>query len=414
LTDNIAIIIVIIICIIFSAFFSGMEIAFLSSNKLKLELEKQRSGMYNYIARIFTGNPGQYISTILVGNNIALVVYSIFMSRLLQALTGSENYLLETIISTIIIVFAGEFIPKAVVRANPNFYLRTFSVTAYIFYLIFYPISRFASWLASGILRIFGLKVTNTGEIGTFDKIDLASLMQEVSSTDKEAPQENELKLFQNALDFSDIRVRDCMVPRVDIDAIDIEDSIEDLRKLFIKTRFSRIPVYRDSIDTIIGYVSSRQLFSNPGSIGEILLETIFVPESHTAQKLLAQFIKTHKSLAIVIDEFGGTAGMITIEDILEEIFGEIEDEHDDDYLVDKKVSDNEFIFSGRQTIEYLNEQYRLNLPESDNYDTLAGYILFASENLPQPGEIMTLANLQIKILRASSSKISLLQVKII
>ena len=414
MTENASIIIVIIVCLLFSAFFSGMEIAFLSSNKLRLELERQRSSVFNYIAGLFTRNPGQYISSILVGNNVALVVYSIFMSRLLQLVTGSENYVLETIISTIIIVFMAEFLPKAVVKANPNFYMRAFAVPAYLFYLIFYPVSKFASWIATGLLRLFGLKVSNSNDIGTFDRIDLASLAQEVSATDPETAQDNEMKLFQNALDFPELRVRDCMVPRVEIDAIDIDSSIEELKRLLIKTRYSRIPVYRDSIDNIVGYASSRHLFSNPQSVDEMVLETVFVPESQSAQKVLSELIKSQKSLAIVIDEFGGTAGMATIEDILEEIFGEIEDEHDDTYLVDKRVSDNEFVFSGRQTIEYLNQQYGLDIPESDDYDTLAGYILFASENLPQTGEAMTLGKLQIKILRTTSSRISMLQVKVI
>lgn len=405
-------IIVILVSLLLSAFFSGMEIAFISANKLRLELEKKQSSLYNYIATLFLRSPGQYISTILVGNNIALVIYSIFMSSLINGILGGENFLAETLISTVVIIFTAEFLPKAIVKANPNFYLRIFAVPLYLFYLIFYPIAKFSTMLSSLILKICGLKLKKETRIVGFDKIDLASLVEEASHDTKEHKGgDNEIKLFQNALDFSDVQVRDCMVPRIDIEAIDIEDSIDELRNLFIKTHFSRIPVYETSIDNIVGYVGSRQLFLNPGSIRDMLRELIYVPESQSVQKLLSQFIKSRRSLAVVIDEFGGTAGMITIEDILEEIFGEIEDEHDADYLVEKRISDKEFIFSGRQEVEHLNAEYGLGIPESEEYETLAGYILYTCENLPVSGEKIQIGELDITVMRASSSRISLVRI---
>lgn len=407
-------ILVIALSLLMSAFFSAMEIAYFSANKLRLELERKQSSIYNHIAGLFLNAPGQYISTILVGNNIALVVYSIFMSQLIQMVVGSENYIVETILSTIVIIFTAEFIPKAVVKANPNFYLRIFAVPIYIFYLIFYPIAKLSTILSTLILRMFGLRLTGEAQIVGFGKIDLAALVENASSDNKtDTPNENEIKIFQNALDFSDLRVRDCMLPRVDIQAVDVEEEIETLQKLFIKTHFSRVPVYEGSIDNIIGYVNSRSLFQKPENIRQILRSMIYVPESAVVQKLLGQFIKSHKSMAIVIDEFGGTAGLVTIEDILEEIFGEIEDEHDADYLVEKQINDKEYILSGRLEVEYLNSEYGIGIPESDHYETLAGLILYTSENVPQVGEVIEIGNLTLKIVRASSSKITMVELKI-
>lgn len=406
-------IITVVAMLVLSAFFSGMEIAFTSANKLRLELEKKQSSVYNYIASLFQRNKGQYISTILVGNNIALVVYSISMSLLIQHFMGGASYFVETLISTLVIIFTAEFLPKAAVKANPNFYLRIFAVPLLIFYMLFYPLSRFSTILSTLILKICGIKIDRQVQMGGFDKIDLAALVENSNDAKSDLENENEIKMFQNALDFSDLRVRDCMVPRIDIEAVEDDCSLEELRKLFIKTHFSRIPVYHGTIDSIIGYVNSRQLFTNPDNIAQMLRETIYVPESAMVQKLLSQFIKQRKSLAIVIDEFGGTAGMITIEDILEEIFGEIEDEHDSDYLVEKQISDREFILSGRLEIDYLNQEFGLDIPESDHYDTLAGYILFTSENLPKVGDVLYIGKLKIKILRASSSRISMVELKI-
>lgn len=409
-------IIVIVVALILSAFFSGMEIAFLSSNKLRLEIERKQSKSYNHIASLFLKAPGQYISTILVGNNIALVIYSIFMSTLYTTITGRSNYAIETVISTLIIIFTAEFLPKAVVKANPNFYLRVFAVPLYIFYIIFYPLSRFATFLSTLLLRIMGKRVGETRQIAGFGKIDLATLVEEAAGNeegDEEAKEDNEqrIRLFQNALDFSEQRVRECMVPRTDMEAIDAEDSVDDLRRLFVSSGYSRLPVFEGTIDNIIGYANLKCLFNGPQSIREVIQETLYVPETMSQQKLLSEFIRDHKSLAIVIDEFGSTAGMVTIEDLLEQIFGEIEDEHDADYLVEKEVAPGEYVLAGRLEIEHLNEAYGLSIPESDRYDTLAGYILDQSEDIPKPGDVVRADGLKIKILRTGRTRIELVQV---
>lgn len=409
-------IIVIVVALILSAFFSGMEIAFLSSNKLRLEIERKQSKSYNHIASLFLKAPGQYISTILVGNNIALVIYSIFMSALYTTITGRSNYAVETVISTLIIIFTAEFLPKAVVKANPNFYLRVFAVPLYIFYIVFYPLSRFATFLSTLLLRIMGKQVGETRQIAGFGKIDLATLVEEAAGNeegDEESKEDNEqrIRLFQNALDFSEQRVRECMVPRTDMEAIDAEDSVDDLRRLFVSSGYSRLPVFEGTIDNIIGYANLKCLFNGPATIREVIQETLYVPETMSQQKLLSEFIRDHKSLAIVIDEFGSTAGMVTIEDLLEQIFGEIEDEHDADYLVEKEVAPGEYVLAGRLEIDHLNEAYGLAIPESDRYDTLAGYILDQSEDIPKPGDVVRADGLKIKILRTGRTRIELVQV---
>lgn len=409
-------IIVILIALLLSAFFSGMEIAFLSSNKLRLEIERKQHPAYGRIASLFLKAPGQYISTILVGNNIALVIYSIFMSSLYTTVTGSSNYALEIIISTLIIIFTAEFLPKAVVKANPNFYLRVFAIPLYIFYILFYPLSRFATLLSTLLLRLLGRRVDQSPQIAGFGKVDLATLVEEVAVNEEgdagdQEDNEQRIRLFQNALDFSEQRVRECMVPRTDVEAIEVEESVDNLRRLFVSSGYSRLPVYKGSIDNIIGYANLKSLFNNPGSIREVLQDTLYVPETMSQQKLLEEFIRDHKSLAIVIDEFGGTAGMVTLEDLLEQIFGEIEDEHDADYLVEKEMTPGEYVLAGRLETDHLNETYGLGIPESDRYETLAGYILDQSEEIPKPGDVIRTDGLKIKILRTSHTRIELVQV---
>ena len=374
-------ILVILIALLLSAFFSGMEIAFLSSNKLRLEIERKQHPTYGRIASLFLKAPGQYISTILVGNNIALVVYSIFMSLLYTAIAGRSNYAAETLISTLIIIFTAEFLPKAVVRANPNFYLRTFAVPLYVFYILFYPISKFATLLSTGLLRLMGRRVEETPQITEFGKVDLATLVEEAAVGEEGDAAEREdseqrVRLFQNALDFSEQRVRECMVPRTEMEAIEVGEGVDDLRRMFVGTGFSRLPVYDGTIDNIIGYANLKSLFDGPKTIREVLQETLYVPETMSQRKLLEAFTRSNKSLAVVIDEFGGTAGMVTLEDLLEQIFGEIEDEHDADHLVEKEVAPGEYVLAGRLEIDHLNETYDLRIPESDRYETLAGYIL--------------------------------------
>ncbi|WP_297626445.1 hemolysin family protein [uncultured Rikenella sp.] len=408
-------ILVILIALLLSAFFSGMEIAFLSSNKLRLEIERKQHPTYGRIASLFLKAPGQYISTILVGNNIALVVYSIFMSLLYTAIAGRSNYAAETLISTLIIIFTAEFLPKAVVRANPNFYLRTFAVPLYVFYILFYPISKFATLLSTGLLRLMGRRVEETPQITEFGKVDLATLVEEAAVGEEGDAAEREdseqrVRLFQNALDFSEQRVRECMVPRTEMEAIEVGEGVDDLRRMFVGTGFSRLPVYDGTIDNIIGYANLKSLFDGPKTIREVLQETLYVPETMSQRKLLEAFTRSNKSLAVVIDEFGGTAGMVTLEDLLEQIFGEIEDEHDADHLVEKEVAPGEYVLAGRLEIDHLNETYDLRIPESDRYETLAGYILDRSEDLPKPGDTLRADGLKIKILRTGHARIELVQ----
>ncbi|WP_294591978.1 hemolysin family protein [uncultured Rikenella sp.] len=409
------ILLVILIALLLSAFFSGMEIAFLSSNKLRLEIERKQHPTYGRIASLFLKAPGQYISTILVGNNIALVVYSIFMSLLYTAIAGRSNYAAETLISTLIIIFTAEFLPKAVVRANPNFYLRTFAVPLYVFYILFYPISKFATLLSTGLLRLLGRRVEETPQITEFGKVDLATLVEEAAVGEEGDAAEREdseqrVRLFQNALDFSEQRVRECMVPRTEMEAIEVGEGVDDLRRMFVGTGFSRLPVYDGTIDNIIGYANLKSLFDGPKTIREVLQETLYVPETMSQRKLLEAFTRSNKSLAVVIDEFGGTAGMVTLEDLLEQIFGEIEDEHDADHLVEKEVAPGEYVLAGRLEIDHLNETYDLRIPESDRYETLAGYILDRSEDLPKPGDTLRADGLKIKILRTGHARIELVQ----
>lgn len=419
--NMLSILIIVVISLAVSAFFSGMEIAFLSSNKLKLEIDKKQNRVFNFIAGLFSRYPGQYITTMLVGNNIVLVIYSLYMSMLIKNLlgVGGEEFLgdatllVETIISTVVIIFAGEFIPKTVVRFNPNFYYRIFAVPIYIIYIVLYPIAKFSTLLSALILRICGIKKDQSSRINVFDRNDLASLIDESSDVENENETDKDIKLFQNALDFSDLTVRDCMVQRIDIEAVDTDCTIPELTERFTDTNFSRLLVYEGNIDNVIGYVNTKSLFREPSSIKDIIKPIDYVTESMLAQKLLTVFIKKHHSVAVVIDEFGGTAGMVTIEDVLEEIFGEIEDEHDSHDNVDKKISDNEFLLSGRLEVDYLNEKYGLDIPESEDYDTLAGYVIFNYQGIPAAGETIEIDDKKIKVLRSTSSKLELVRLTI-
>lgn len=414
-----SVVIIIITTLVFSAFFSGMEIAFVSSNKLKLEIEKKQGRTYNYIIDVFLKDSGQYITTILVGNNIALVIYSMSMSVLLNAIashygirTGDGSVIVETLISTVVIIFTAEFIPKAMFRNNPNFFMRILTVPVYFFYLLLYPVARFSTWLSMLILRMVGLKVSRDKSMKGFDRVDLAHLLEQTQENEDSKAEDNEIKLFRNALDFSGLLVRDCMVHRVDIEAVDILCDIKELTRKFIETNYSRIFVYDGSIDNIIGYVNTKSLFTDPASIQEILMDVDYVPESLSAQKLLSKLIKNKRAIAVVIDEYGGTAGIVSMEDVLEEIFGEIEDEHDSQDLVEKVTPKGEYILSCRLEVDYLNEKYNLGIPESDEYDTLAGYIIFFYEGIPAQGELISRDGLEIRVLRINGSKLELARVR--
>ena len=419
-TDLINSVILICIMLLLSAFFSGMEIAFLSKNRLREEIDRKQSSIFNFVAHIFEKHPGQYITTILVGNNICLVIYSLYMSlllRLLADLVGWEgmaeggSVLLETIVSTIVILFCGEFMPKSIVKKNPNFYYQLFSPVLYMFYLLLYPIAILTTFISYAILRLFGRKNTGTEIDYTFNREDLVNLV-DGDDVELQEEDEEEIKLFQNALDFADLRVRDCMVSRVDVEAVDIETSIEDLTARFVESKFSRIFVWRESIDSIVGYVNSKSLFNNPKTIDEVLMKVDYVAETLPLQTLLQTFIKRKSSVAVVIDEFGGTAGIISMEDVLEQIFGEIEDEHDVQESVEKQVGEGEYVLSCRLDVEYLNEQYDLGIEESEEYDTLAGYILYNYDGIPSAGTVIAADKLEIKVLRSTRARVELARVR--
>lgn len=413
----------VLLMIVLSAFFSGMEIAFLNKNRLRLEIDRKQSRMFDYIASLFSRHQGEYITTILVGNNIALVIYSMSLSLVLREIARLMGWvsvqegsiLIETIIPTIVIIFLGEYLPKSMFRSNPNFYYRYLSPVMYFFYILLYPITRMATLMSYGMLRLVGRKAGVSERQIEFDRSDLESLLENNNSVESASEADNDIKMFQNALDFADLRVRDAMVSRIDVEAVDIEDcTMEELTKRFVDTMYSRIFVWRDSIDNIIGYVNSKSLFENPKSIEEALMKVDYVAETLPLQDLLTQFTKNKSSIAVVIDEFGGTAGIISLEDVLEQIFGEIEDEHDKPDVVEKRVSEREFVFSCRLEVEYLNEKYNLDLPESDEYDTLAGYIISRYEELPAAGTVMEFDGLRIKILSTTRSRIELARVEIV
>ncbi|MEG2613469.1 MAG: hemolysin family protein [Alistipes sp.] len=416
-------ILLILLLLLLSAFFSGMEIAFTSKNRLKLEIDRKQSRMFDFIADLFARHPGQYITTILVGNNIALVIYSLCMSLFLRTIAGllgwtevatEGSVALETAVSTVVIIFVAEFLPKSIFRNDPNFYYRTFAPIIYFFYILLYPIARFTTIISHGILRLMGRRVSEQSPESSFDRADLASLL-DTNNTDNHPHESdnNEIKLFQNALDFADLRVRDCMVPRVDIESVDVENTtIEQLTTLFVESMYSRIFVWEKSIDNIIGYVNSKSLFHRPATIAEVLMKVNFVPETMPLQALLQTLIKHKSNIAVVIDEFGGTAGVISLEDVLEQIFGEIEDEHDVSDLIEKQVDINEYVLSCRLEVKYLNEKYNLGIAESKDYDTLAGYIIYQHEGIPVAGETLVLGGLELKILRTTRSRIELARVK--
>ena len=413
---------IIIASLFLSAFFSGMEIAFIASNKLRIELDRKQGRFSSRIIALFMNNPAQYITTMLIGNNIALVVYGIVMAKILQPLitqyiTSSETaiLLIQTIISTFIILITAEFLPKTVFRVIPNLLLNLLSLPVFIFYLVFYPIGKFTIWISNSFLKKFTKgKSINNPYHKVFGKVDLANLVfesQDERSEDEET--KTEIKLFQNALDFSNVKLRDCLVPRTEIIALEINSTIDDLKKAFVETGYSKILIYKDTIDNIVGYISSKELFKNPQDIESRMNKISIVPETMPANKLLKMFMQEHKSVAIVVDEFGGTAGMVTTEDIMEEIFGEIEDEHDVVELIEKEIKPNEFVFSGRLEVDYLNEKHQIAIPESDDYDTLAGFILFHNQSIPKPNETIEISPFQIKILKSTNTKIELVKLTI-
>lgn len=413
-------IIPLLISMAFSAFFSGMEIAFVSSSKLRFEMEKGND-MTTRILSVFYHNPNNFISTMLVGNNIALVIYGIFMAQIIQdhLLAGiisneASLVIIQTIISTLIILVTGEFLPKMLFKINPNVTLRLFVIPTYICYVVLYPISRFASTLSAGLLYLTGTRINKEDTDKAFTKVDLDYFIQssiEESGNQKEI--DTEVKIFQNALDFSTIKIRDCMIPRTEIIAVDQEASLEELKETFIENGVSKIIVYKDDIDNIIGYIHSSEMFKGINDWRKNIRTIPIVPETMSAHKLMKLFMQQKRSLAIVVDEFGGTAGIVALEDLVEEILGDIEDEHDTNSTIAKAIGENEYILSGRLEIEKANEEFGLNLPEKDDYQTIGGLILHEYQSFPKVHEIITVGNFQFKIIKVTATKIELVKLKV-
>ena len=416
---NLSIIIGIVISMLLSAFFSGMEIAFVSSNRMLVEMDKEKDGIPQRCLSLFYRNPNGFVSTMLVGNNIVLVIYGILFARIFDATLfasypESTRVLLDTILSTLIVLFTGEFFPKTLFKSNPNKLLTIFAPLAYIFYIILWPISRFSTLLSKGILRVIGIKMDKSKDDGFFTKVDLDNLVQssiENARSDDEI--EEEVKIFQNALDFSDRKVRDCMIPRTEINAVEQSCSVEELQQMFIESGNSKILVYDSDIDHIIGYIHSSEMFNNPKDWRDKILEMPFVPETMAAHKLMQIFLQQKKSIGVVIDEFGGTSGIVCLEDIVEEIFGEIEDEHDSTKYVAEKHGDNEYVLSARLEIDKVNEMFNLDLPENDDYMTVGGMILHYYQSIPKLNEIVKIGKFSFKIIKNTMTKIELVRLKI-
>ncbi len=410
----------ILISLAFSAFFSGMEISYVSANKLRLELDKKDKSLTSKILDVFFHNPNQFISTMLVGNNIALVVYGLQMAILLEPWIAhfvdqeALIVLIQSIISTILILFTGEFIPKTIFKIDPNFFLRLFAVPLYIIYIVLYPVSKFSSLLSFLILKLGGVKNLKDSGVYTLGKVDLDYFIQQsIEDAPQDSDMDTEVKIFQNALEFSNVKVRDCIVPRTEIVACDKHVTTDELRSRFIETGLSKILIYDDNIDNIIGYIHSSELFKHPDHWLEQLCKVSIVPETMAANKLMRVLMQEKKSLAVVVDEFGGTSGIVTLEDLVEEIFGEIEDEHDMKREVARKISENEYLLSGRMEIDAINEMFGLDLPESDDYVTIAGLILHYYQKFPKLNESIEYGKYTFKIVKATATKIELVRMKV-
>ncbi len=404
---------IILLSLLCSAFFSGMEIAYVSSNRLNLEIEKKQKGLIPKILSIITKDPSRFISTMLIGNSFALVIYGLFMGQFIidylsflfsPSMNELTVLLLQTIISTLLILIAAEFIPKVLFQIYSNFSMKIFSIPAYIFYIILYPITGLVIIISNFILKTF-FKVNTDDSEFSFSKVELENYIEnEIDKSDNNL--DSEIEIFQNALELSEIKARDVMVPRAEIIALENTSNIINAKKLFVETGFSKIPIYRNSIDNIVGYIHSFDFLKKPQNINEFILPVVFVPEPMLVNDVLEKLTRESKSIAVVIDEYGGTSGIITVEDIVEELFGEIEDEHDNYDLHEKKISEGIYEFSSRLEIEYLNKSYSLDLPESESYDTLGGLIVFNKEEIPKVGDEVLINGYSIQIIHASSSKI--------
>ena len=430
-----------IVTMVFSAFFSGMEIAFVSSNRLRAEMDREKNGLAQRAIDVFYRHPNNFVSTMLVGNNIALVVYGILFAHIFDAtlfypLSDGMRVTADTLLSTIVVLFTGEFLPKTIFKSNPNTMLTVFALPAYLCYVLLYPISRFATLLSRGLLRVVGVKLPKEIDDKEFTKVDLDFLVQSSIDNAKDEDEiEEEVKIFHNALDFADTKVRDCMVPRTEIDAIDIDDcSIDELKSKFIESGHSKIIVFREDIDHIIGYIHSSEMFTlspklgddrglnkttsdpqppNLGGLEGHIQQMPYVPETMAARKLMQIFLQQKKSLGVVVDEFGGTSGIVSLEDIVEEIFGDIEDEHDNTKYVAKVLNDGDYLLSARLEIEKVNELFDLNLPESDDYMTVGGLILHEYQSFPKLNEVVKIGRFEFKIIKNTMTKIELVKLKV-
>ena len=403
-----------------SAFFSGMEIAFVSSNRMLAEMDREGNGIAKKIISKFYNHPNGFVSTMLVGNNIVLVVYGILVARLFDStifssLDDGMKVTADTLLSTLVILFTGEFLPKILFKNNANRLLSVFSVPAYLFYILLWPISRFSTLMSKCLLRIVGIRMEAEADDEGFSKVDLDYLVQssiENAHSDEEINEE--VKIFQNALDFSDCKVRDCMVPRTEVNAVDVNDcTIDELMQKFVESGNSKIIVYEGDIDHIIGYIHSSEMFRNRDNWRQCVSKMPFVPETMAAQKLMHIFLQQKKSLGVVIDEFGGTSGIVSLEDIVEEIFGDIEDEHDSTKYIATQVGDNEYMLSARLEIDKVNELFDLGLPESDDYMTVGGYILHEYQSFPKLNEVITIGRYEFRIIKSTMTKIELVKLKV-
>jgi putative hemolysin len=421
-------ILIIVVSLLLSAFFSGMEIAYVSSNKIHIEIEKKQDGFLAKILSKITAKPSKFIATMLIGNNIALVIYGFFMGDLLmlwfQSMLPTQNVIVnylfndlsllsQTIISTLVILFTAEFLPKVFFQIYANSLLKILAFPAYVFYVVFSWISEVVLWISDFVLKKFFKNEGDQIQLA-FTKVELGNYISEqMESVEEHDEIDSEIQIFQNALEFSDVKAREVMVPRTELTAVDLNDSIENVKQLFIDTGYSKILVYKENVDDILGYVHLFELFKNPKNIGSILMPVELIPETMYVKDVLELLTKKRKSIAVVVDEYGGTSGIITIEDIIEELFGEIEDEHDSDDLEETQITESQFQFSARLEVDYLNETYKLDLPIGENYETLGGMIVSYNEEIPKKDEIITIEQFRFTILEASNTKIDLVDLKI-
>jgi hypothetical protein len=406
---------IILTTLLLSAFFSGFEIAYVSSNKVHIEILKKQEGIIANVLTKLTRKPSQLLATMLVGNNVALVVYGFEMGKVMTALLPDffQNVLWHTVISTLIILITAEFMPKVFFQIYANQLLKVFAIPAYFFYLLFYPFSIFVMWISDFVLRVF-FKTKGDYVPLSFTKVELVDYISEQMEN---APQkdevDSEVQMFQNALEFSGVKAREIMIPRTELVAVELNESIENLIGTFVSSGFSKILIYKENIDDILGYVHSFDMFKRPKSIKEVLIPIINIPETILINEVLNLLTRKRKSMAVVLDEYGGTSGIVTLEDIVEELFGEIEDEHDKEKFIEEKISDTEYLFSARLEVEYLNETYRLEIPESEEYETLGGFILLHTEEIPTQGEMIRIPPFSITIEACSQTKIETVRLSI-